>query len=291
MMHKRAPARFCFANSPRLRLKSINETYADYKASKDRWKAYCMSQDKFPMLRNILRMIGLSSESIDEVVEWIADLLANKNAKTAAQLQYPYFVRDDFISRAEHKFFLSLKLVIGDKAIICPKVSLGDIFGVKENDASKFRTLTNKIDRKHVDFLVCHPQTVKPLFGVELDDKSHQRPDRQERDLFVNQVFAAASLPLVRIPVRATYSTSELSSLLQQHLPEAAPVKQVIEPIAEKQPGSTVVQANPQTTMLTCSKCGSNMILRTSKSGTNQGEQFWGCSNFPKCRAVQKIEK
>ena len=36
----------------------------------------------------------------------------------------------------------------------------------------------------------------------------------------------------------------------------------------------------------TCPKCGSEMKLREAKKGTNAGYQFWGCSNFPKCRKV-----
>lgn len=37
-------------------------------------------------------------------------------------------------------------------------------------------------------------------------------------------------------------------------------------------------------TSKTCPKCGSEMVLRTTKSGANAGKQFWGCSQFPKCR-------
>jgi hypothetical protein len=33
-----------------------------------------------------------------------------------------------------------------------------------------------------------------------------------------------------------------------------------------------------------CSRCGAPMVLRTTKKGDRQGEQFWGCSAFPKCR-------
>lgn len=36
----------------------------------------------------------------------------------------------------------------------------------------------------------------------------------------------------------------------------------------------------------TCPRCGSEMLLRTTKSGENAGKQFWGCSQFPKCRSV-----
>lgn len=36
-----------------------------------------------------------------------------------------------------------------------------------------------------------------------------------------------------------------------------------------------------------CPKCGSQMVLRTARAGSNAGRKFWGCSAFPKCRVVQ----
>lgn len=33
-----------------------------------------------------------------------------------------------------------------------------------------------------------------------------------------------------------------------------------------------------------CDKCGAIMILRTAKQGQNKRQQFWGCSNYPKCK-------
>lgn len=38
-----------------------------------------------------------------------------------------------------------------------------------------------------------------------------------------------------------------------------------------------------------CPKCGSQMAMRTSKKGLNAGNQFWGCTNYPKCRGVLPI--
>ena len=35
-----------------------------------------------------------------------------------------------------------------------------------------------------------------------------------------------------------------------------------------------------------CPKCESEMVLRTAKRGANVGQQFWGCSTYPKCRFV-----
>ncbi|HCG8655606.1 TPA: NERD domain-containing protein [Vibrio parahaemolyticus] len=38
-----------------------------------------------------------------------------------------------------------------------------------------------------------------------------------------------------------------------------------------------------------CPRCGSEMVLRETKRGENIGKQFWGCSTFPKCRAVKQF--
>lgn len=40
------------------------------------------------------------------------------------------------------------------------------------------------------------------MLAVELDDDSHERKDRKERDMFVNALFASTSIPLLRIHVR-----------------------------------------------------------------------------------------
>lgn len=35
-----------------------------------------------------------------------------------------------------------------------------------------------------------------------------------------------------------------------------------------------------------CSKCGAEMVLRKATKGKNVGNEFWGCSTFPKCRNI-----
>lgn len=36
-----------------------------------------------------------------------------------------------------------------------------------------------------------------------------------------------------------------------------------------------------------CPKCGALLILRTAKKGIKLGQQFYGCSNYPKCRYIR----
>lgn len=42
---------------------------------------------------------------------------------------------------------------------------------------------------------------------------------------------------------------------------------------------------------LICPKCGSKLVLRTAKKGENAGNQFYGCSAFPKCRYIQTVDQ
>lgn len=41
--------------------------------------------------------------------------------------------------------------------------------------------------------------------------------------------------------------------------------------------------------ILKCPKCNGNLILRTATRGANSGNQFYGCSNYPKCKYTQNV--
>lgn len=239
------------------------------------------SEKKFSLLRNILRALGLSQEAADDVVNWILDLLAGEGKSGSPQAaQFPYIMRESFLTPAELNFFRVLQEAVGNHMHVCAKVALGDIFSVKSKDQSQFRIYTNKIDRKHVDFLLCDPQSMRPVVGVELDDRSHQREDRRARDAFVDEVFRAAGLPLLHIAVRRSYRPEDLAAQFSPYLsglPGSAPA---VEPLP---PSSAPGQPR-------CPKCGSMMILRTAKTGAKAGSHFWGCSNFPTCRGIFQYE-
>ncbi len=53
------------------------------------------------------------------------------------------------------------------------------------------------------------------------------------------------------------------------------------------------LQVTPETldsaSMPLCPKCGAEMVLRTAKRGANAGNQFWGCSNYPRCRQTRPL--
>lgn len=192
--------------------------------------------------------------------------------------ELPYRLRDDFLSPAELSFYRVLVSAIGARAIVCPKVNLSDVlFVARPNEHKGAR---GRISQKHVDFLLCDSVTMQPLVGVELDDSSHQREDRQSRDEFVDSAFAAASLPLVHVPVRASYAPAEIASLLDPH-----PTRCVTAgpEVADPTPAPAASTSTP-----ICPKCGIPMVLRTAGRGERQGEHFYGCANYPKCRETAK---
>jgi len=197
----------------------------------------------------------------------------------------PYRLRDDFLSPGELTFYRVVSTAVGGQATILTKVNLADIFFVaRPNENHAYR---NRIDRKHVDFLLCDAKTLRPLVGIELDDKSHQRPQRQERDRFVDQVFEVAGLPLVRVPLRSSYSVAELTSTLKPHLGGIADSVSEHENAAG-QAVTAEVAAAPS--FPTCPKCGVPMVVRTAGRGDNRGGQFYGCPNYPKCRETRPID-
>ena len=172
----------------------------------------------------------------------------------------PYRLNHKFLTRAEASFFRVLQLALPEGVLLCPKVNLQDLFWSPPNDY----TARNRIDRKHVDFVLADAETLRPVCGIELDDSSHQRPDRQERDRFVESVFATAGLPLVRVPVSADYDPVELGAALRGALAQRAEANQ---------PAAKSVETGPPT----CPKCRTEMVVRTAKTVANVGQKFYGC--------------
>ncbi len=200
---------------------------------------------------------------------------------------FPYRLRDDFLSPAEKSFYLIVKGIMGNTFTLCTKVSLADIFYVTNPNENK--SARNRIDRKHVDFLICNAQTMTPVFAIELDDSSHTRPDRIERDEFVDGVFEAANLPLLHVPVRASYNTAELGVLFRGVIQKNQTGRAIAPAEVQSASVAPLTQEKGSTQPPNCPKCGTPMVLRTVKNGNQAGKQFYGCVNYPKCRGILPI--
>src|SRR5215208_6008239 len=124
----------------------------------------------------------------------------------------PYRLRETFLSTRELALMRVLQSMAGRHYVICPKVSLNDLFYiVRPNENVHF---FNKFFRKHVDFLLCDPQTLAPVFGVEIV-RSNSKNEARETDRFIEDLFIDAGLPLVHVPSSETYDPSDLVTLFQ----------------------------------------------------------------------------
>ncbi len=123
------------------------------------------------------------------------NLIAPEPGTRLAALKHDYAAKP-LLTEVEAKFFEILAQISGDRVHIVCKPRLADLI-----DHAKEQGAFQAISQKHVDFLVCRPGDWMPMLAIEVDDASHNRPERRKRDWFVNNLFAHIGVPLLRIPV------------------------------------------------------------------------------------------
>ena len=149
-------------------------------------------------------------------------LLGRLHGGAAAKQDLPYGLRDEFLSPAEISFYHVLRSALAADATIVIKPRLGDILFVRQ--PHKNQGARNRINLKHVDFLLCETATMKPRLVIELDDSSHQRQKTRERDSFVDEALKVSGLPILRITAAKGYVPQELFTKIAEKLtPPALP--------------------------------------------------------------------
>ena len=93
---------------------------------------------------------------------------------------------------------------------ICPQVRLADLVSVRPAEAAQHRAALNRVASKSVDFVVIDTAG-RTLLVVELDDRTHNRADRRERDRLVDAVLGQGGIPVRR--VRPGQSVGALAAL------------------------------------------------------------------------------
>jgi hypothetical protein len=120
----------------------------------------------------------------------------------------PYRRKDYLLSQAERSLFSVLNEAVKDHHIFA-KVRLADLVWMPKGTAS-WQSHFNRVQSKHIDFVICDRKSIRPLLCIELDDASHSRSDRQTRDQFMDAALLAAGLPLIRIRAARGYNVAEL---------------------------------------------------------------------------------
>ena len=149
-----------------------------------------------------------------------------RKSQQSRQGEYKYQTVQALISPAEKTFLSMLDQAVQGRGRVFCMVRVADIIKPdKSLDKNQWKTHFNKTTQKHFDFVLCDLQTLQPLCVIELNDKSHKRKNRQERDSFLAAACKSADLPLYFIPVSNKYDAAEIASYVDLHLP--AQLKQV----------------------------------------------------------------
>jgi hypothetical protein len=131
----------------------------------------------------------------------------------------PYFSREYLLSRGEMAFYRVLVRALPPGLVVCPKVRLADLINCS-GEAWR-QGYGGRIAGKHVDFVLADAATLGIRAVVELDDRSHARADRRDRDAFVDRALDAAGIPILRVPAAAQYDARALAARLEEMIAAA----------------------------------------------------------------------
>ncbi len=121
-----------------------------------------------------------------------------------------YFIKQQYISNCEQQYYKIISRLIKDKPnVVFPQVPLSQIV----LKADKYQGELNRV----IDFCIFSTD-FRPLLCIEINDSTHERPERQERDAKVQAILNAAGLPLLTFWPKNGINTQTISDALQQFI-------------------------------------------------------------------------
>lgn len=102
-----------------------------------------------------------------------------------------YRKKDALLTKCEIEYHNALKNVLGDEYLLYPQINLATVI-TKIGEGGRTELFRN------ADFGV-FSKDFEPLVLIEVNDASHERKDRIERDKKVNKICRKAGLPLITL--------------------------------------------------------------------------------------------
>ncbi|MEO5928061.1 MAG: DUF2726 domain-containing protein [Patescibacteria group bacterium] len=116
-----------------------------------------------------------------------------------------YRKKDSLLTAAEKSFYRTLRPIAEkNNYLLFAKVRFEDLLWIPHGVENRL-ALRNHVQSKHIDFVFCDKENVRPVLAIELDDASRQRDDRSRRDAQVDQILRIIGLPILRVRVRTSY--------------------------------------------------------------------------------------
>ena len=122
-----------------------------------------------------------------------------------------YFVKEQLLTKTELEYYDVIRSLISSQYVILPQVNLASV--IDKEGGSNFR---NELFR-NIDFGV-FDGNLRPIFLIEINDNTHFRKDRKERDKKVLKICKKAGIPLVTFWVREGIDISDMTHQLKSAL-------------------------------------------------------------------------
>jgi hypothetical protein len=128
--------------------------------------------------------------------------------KKSVASRLPFKAQDSLLTPPELDFARGVIPYLPSHLHLCPKVSLKDVIHHGPNGMKNGNF--GRISQKHLDFVIIESQTGRIRLAIEIDDRSHQRADRQKSDQVKNEALAKAGIPLLRIRPRQSVAIEDI---------------------------------------------------------------------------------
>ncbi|WP_240698712.1 DUF2726 domain-containing protein [Vibrio kanaloae] len=144
------------------------------------------------------------------------NIYSGKTNTDSSAPHYEYQPIKKLATSNELAFYQALIVVTKGKHTVFTKVRIADLMTPKKgtHDKKTWWRAFNAIAKKHVDFVLCDPLTLEVKCLIELDDSTHNRPDRIARDKLVDTAAASAGVELKHFQVKNKYDYFELEKEL-----------------------------------------------------------------------------
>ncbi|MBI1368691.1 MAG: DUF2726 domain-containing protein [Planctomycetes bacterium] len=132
----------------------------------------------------------------------------------------PYRRREALLTAAELDFLAALHEAmahVGRGYIIAMQTTAAAVVQVTASPKER-QAWQNRVNSKRLDFVLCDADTTRPRLVIELDDRSHKRPERRQRDALIDQIMQSAGLPILHVPNRRSYDARDLAAQIRQKL-------------------------------------------------------------------------
>lgn len=131
---------------------------------------------------------------------------------------FPFDSKNAIFTPAEKNFQNLVEQAIGSKYRVINRVKLADIVTIRNGISDRAsQSAVNNAEGKYLDFVICDRNTMKLLGAIDLVD-TKGKGYKIKKDWFVSGALEAASIPHLRIKIKANYTLDEIRACINSRL-------------------------------------------------------------------------